>query len=136
MTLVDIDEDALEIAKKNVQNYEISDKVDFIRLDVEQIPESFNKKFDLVLTNPPFGIRSKKSADINFLKEAINVIFILNQLILKISTQFIYSLHKFETFQYLKSFYNKNGITDINGFKIEYDLPKTYKFHKKGKTKT
>jgi predicted RNA methylase len=46
----------------------------------------------------------------------------------------IYSLHKFETFEYLKKFYAKNDVKTVNGFKIQYDLPKTYKFHKKSKT--
>lgn len=44
---------------------------------------------------------------------------------------YVYSLHKFSTFDYLKKYYNKNGIKEVSGFKIEYDLPKTYKFHKK-----
>jgi len=42
-------------------------------MDVITIPESFNNKFDIVLTNPPFGIRSEKSADVGFLKKAINI---------------------------------------------------------------
>ena len=46
-------------------------------MNVNQIPNSFYKKFDIVLTNPPFGIRSHKSADVDFLKQAINVIFII-----------------------------------------------------------
>lgn len=45
----------------------------------------------------------------------------------------IYSLHKFETFDHIKKFYKKFGAKDVQGFKIEYDLPKSYKFHKKGK---
>jgi predicted RNA methylase len=39
----------------------------------------------------------------------------------------------FETQKYLKKFYNNLGIKEINGFQIDFDLPKTYKFHKKGK---
>ena len=42
-------------------------------------------------------------------------------------------MHKFDTFDYLKKFYLKNNIKKVAGFKIEYDLPKSYKFHKKGK---
>jgi predicted RNA methylase len=41
-------------------------------MDVTTIPENFNK-FEVVLTNPPFGIRSEKSADIGFLNIALNV---------------------------------------------------------------
>jgi predicted RNA methylase len=44
----------------------------------------------------------------------------------------IYSLHKFETFDHIKKFYKKFNAKDVQGFKIEYDLPKSYKFHKKG----
>ena len=74
----------------------------------------------MVVTNPPFGIRSKTGADVNFLKSAVSI-----------CSGYVYSLHKFSTFDYLKKFYNKNEISEINGFKIEYDLPKSYKFHKK-----
>lgn len=72
MTLVDIDQDALEIAQRNIEQLELED-IDIVKINVEQIPSSFNKKFDVVITNPPFGIRSKKSADVNFLKKAIEV---------------------------------------------------------------
>ncbi len=36
-----------------------------------------------------------------------------------------------ETMDFLKKFYNKYNLKDISGFKIQYDLPKSYKFHKK-----
>jgi predicted RNA methylase len=42
-------------------------------MDVNSLPEKFNKKFDIVITNPPFGIRSEKAADVNFLKKALQV---------------------------------------------------------------
>lgn len=73
MTLVDIDPDALEIAQENIENLEV-ENIDIINIDVLQIPQSFYKKFDVVITNPPFGIRSEKAADIRFLKKAMNVI--------------------------------------------------------------
>ena len=74
VTLIEIDEDAIEIAKENINNLDLNEKFQIIRMDVNDIPSAFYKKFDVVLTNPPFGIRSKKSADVNFLKKAINVI--------------------------------------------------------------
>lgn len=122
VVMFDIDEDAIDIAKSNVDNLEISEYVNFVLVDVEDLAEwsSVQKKFDVVITNPPFGVRSKKGADVNFLKSAIHL-----------SKGYIYSLHKLSTFDYLKKFYNKQGINDLNGFKINYDLPKSYKFHKK-----
>ncbi len=71
--MVDIDEDAIEIAKRNVANMELENKIEIIQMNVEEIPTSLYKKFDVVITNPPFGIRSHKSADVNFLKVALNV---------------------------------------------------------------
>lgn len=120
--LFDIDEDALNIAKNNVENLELEDKIHIIQADVNQLRDwnKLNKFFDLIITNPPFGIRSENGADVEFLKTAS-----------KICNKTIFSLHKFSTINFLKKFYNKNGINDIKSFKIEYNLPKTYKFHKK-----
>ena len=120
--LFDIDEEALETAKSNIQNLGLEDKIQIIQTDVNQLRQwnKLNKFFDLVITNPPFGIRSENGADVEFLKTAS---YICNNT--------IFSLHKFSTNNYLKKFYEKNGITNIKSFKIEYNLPKTYKFHKK-----
>ena len=120
--LFDIDEEALDIAKNNIEKLELEDNIQIIQMDVNQLRQcnKLNKYFDLVITNPPFGIRSENGADIEFLKTAS---YICNNT--------IFSLHKFSTVNFLKKFYNKNGINDIKSFKIEYNLPKTYKFQKK-----
>ena len=120
--LFDIDEEALEIAKNNVESLELNDNIQIIQTDVNQLRlcKKLNKFFDLVITNPPFGIRSENGADVEFLRTAS---YLCNNT--------IFSLHKFSTVNFLKKFYNKNGINDIKSFKIEYNLPKTYKFQKK-----
>ena len=120
--LFDIDEEALEIAKNNVESLELNDNIQIIQTDVNQLRlcKKLNKFFDLVITNPPFGIRSENGADVEFLRTAS---YLCNNT--------IFSLHKFSTVNFLKKFYNKNGISDIKSFKIEYNLPKTYKFQKK-----
>ena len=120
--LFDIDEEASEIAKNNIEKLELEDNIQIIQMDVNQLRNcnKLNKYFDLVITNPPFGIRSENGADIEFLKTAS---YICNNT--------IFSLHKFSTINFLKKFYNKKGINDIKSFKIEYNLPKTYKFQKK-----
>ena len=122
VVLFDIDEEIIDIAKQNVNNLELENNIQIILCDVNQIKnwKCLSKKFDIIITNPPFGIRSQNGADVEFLKCAVNL-----------SSQFVYSLHKFSTFNFLKKFYEKNNINDVNGFKIEYDLPKSYKFHKK-----
>ena len=120
--LFDIDEEALDIAKNNVEKLELENNIQIIQVDVNQLRlcNKLNKYFDLVITNPPFGIRSENGADVEFLKTGS---YLCNNT--------IFSLHKFSTVNFLKKFYNKNGVNDIKSFKIEYNLPKTYKFQKK-----
>ena len=120
--LFDIDEEALEIAKNNVENLKLEDRIQIIKADVEKLKNwsKLNKYFDLIITNPPFGIRGVEGADVEFLKTAS---YLCNKT--------IFSLHKFSTKNFLFKFYEKNGVNNINSFKIEYNLPKTYKFHKK-----
>ena len=120
--LFDIDEEALDIAKNNVEKLELENNIQIIQADVNQLRlcNKLNKYFDLVITNPPFGIRSENGADVEFLKTGS---YLCNNT--------IFSLHKFSTVNFLKKFYNKNGVNDIKSFKIEYNLPKTYKFQKK-----
>ena len=124
--LFDIDEDAIEIAKQNIQNLGLENNIQLMIIDVDYLKEwtTLNKYFDIVITNPPFGIRSEKGADVEFLKTAS-----------KICNNTIFSLHKLSTINYLKKFYTKNGVKNIKSFSIEYDLPKTYKFHKKANKK-
>ena len=122
--LFDIDNDALDIAKQNIQELNLENNIQIIQADVNSLVvwERLHKYFDIVVTNPPFGIRSHKGADIEFLKVAS-----------KICKNTIFSLHKLSTLNYLKKFYNKNNVKDINSFSMNYDLDKTYKFHKKDK---
>jgi predicted RNA methylase len=72
VTLVDIDADALEIAKRNIEHFELTN-VDIVNTDVNGLSDRFDKKFEVVITNPPFGIRSEKAADVNFLKKGLRV---------------------------------------------------------------
>ena len=120
--LFDIDDDALTISKENIKNLELEDNIQIIKADVNELRDwkKLKKYFDIVITNPPFGIRSENGADVEFLKTASYI-----------CKNTVFSLHKFSTINFLKKFYNKNGITDIKSFKIDYTLPKTYKFHKK-----
>ena len=122
--LFDIDEEALDIAKQNIQDLNLENNIQLIQVDVNTLVDwnTLNKYFDMVITNPPFGIRSKKGADTEFLKIAS-----------KICHGTIFSLHKLSTINYLKKFYTKKGVKEINCFEMKYDLPKSYKFHKKDK---
>ncbi|KTG19446.1 hypothetical protein cypCar_00027194 [Cyprinus carpio] len=52
----DIDEDALDIFKGNVEDFELSN-IDMVQCDVCSIGSSYAKKFDTVIMNPPFGTK-------------------------------------------------------------------------------
>lgn len=49
---VDISADALAVAKRNVEEYELADRIALIESDLySNVP---NKKYDLIITNPPY----------------------------------------------------------------------------------
>lgn len=49
---VDLSADALEVAKKNVADYELQDRISLIRSDLyDSLPK---KTYDLIVTNPPY----------------------------------------------------------------------------------
>lgn len=53
----DIDNDALEIFRRNAEEFEISN-VDLVQCDLCSLEaEAYTKKFDTVIMNPPFGTK-------------------------------------------------------------------------------
>lgn len=117
---IDIDKKALEIGEKNAKKLEITNKIKWIESDIEK----FNNKGDTVLQNPPFGIRSYRHADLNFLKKAISL------------ADVCYSIHKASEknrnfFQhYVSQFLN---LTISNIIPLKINIPQVYDFHKKRK---
>ncbi len=107
---IDIDPEAIELAKENTNNKNAIFKIQNI--------QDFNIKVDTILQNPPYGTKDEH-ADKKFLEKAFSL------------TKNIYTLHKITT----KSFIN--SITKDNNFKIKgilefnYPLKKSYDFHKK-----
>ena len=56
VTSVDISEKALEVSKKNAKLNDVFNKIDFIKSDIF---EKVDKKFDLIVSNPPY-IKTKE----------------------------------------------------------------------------
>jgi predicted RNA methylase len=74
--------------------------------------------------------------DVKLLSAAINVSDILVKW-LKASCGRVYSLHKESTSAYIQKYVKENhpGLEAELLHKISFDLPSTYKFHKKSKIK-
>jgi rRNA N6-adenosine-methyltransferase METTL5 len=118
---IDLDSDALEIAKENIDEFEDPPlPIDLVQSSVQAIVLQPRIYADTVIMNPPFGTRTK-GADMDFLRAAF-----------KISRHSIYSLHKSSTREHI----GKIAIRDLKAKSAEvlaqlrYDLPATYKFHK------
>ncbi|XP_063789577.1 rRNA N6-adenosine-methyltransferase METTL5 [Pseudophryne corroboree] len=116
----DIDEDALEIFRTNAEEFELTN-VDLVQCDVCALPcNNLVKSVDTVIMNPPFGTKRNKGMDMAFLKTA-----------LQMARTSVYSLHKTSTREHIKK---KAADCNVNMeviAELRYDLPASYKFHKK-----
>ncbi|KAK7939552.1 hypothetical protein WMY93_002878 [Mugilogobius chulae] len=82
----DIDNEALEIFRKNAEEFEISN-LDLVQCDLCGLEvETYSSKFDTVIMNPPFGTKHNQGIDMKFLKIA-----------LMLAKNTVYSLHKTST---------------------------------------
>ncbi|XP_034740987.1 rRNA N6-adenosine-methyltransferase METTL5 isoform X2 [Etheostoma cragini] len=113
----DIDDDALDIFRRNAEEFEISN-VDLVQCDLASLEaEAYAKKFDTVIMNPPFGTKHNQGLDMKFLWAAITM-----------AKTAVYSLHKTSTrenldmtCQHLTSSTKRSRLTSRW---ISYDSPK------------
>ena len=136
---VDIDTDALEIARANIEHYELTEQIQVFQGDLieslfepkkgESIekPEKISdlyEYFDTIIMNPPFGTKNNEGVDMKLLNCCVNALKPGGTL---------YSLHKESTSKFITKYVEQNHpnckIELLS--KIEFDLPNTYKFHKK-----
>ncbi|XP_012216187.1 rRNA N6-adenosine-methyltransferase Mettl5 [Linepithema humile] len=115
----EIDSDAIDIQYENCNDLELF--VEVVQCDVLQyLPGKFEKHFDTVVMNPPFGTKNNAGVDMKFLEVAI-----------KLSSNAVYSLHKSSTRDYVLSKAAQLGAKGTVIAELRYDLPRAYKFHKK-----
>lgn len=89
--------------------------------DVTQgFPSYFKaKQFDTVIMNPPFGTK-RKGIDMEFLQMALHL-----------ANTAVYSLHKTSTRDYVLGKAEQWGAKGEVLAELRYDLPASYRFHKK-----
>jgi len=109
---VEVDEKALEVARKNAERVGV--EVEFINSDVSE----FRERVDTVVMNPPFGSQ-RKGADRPFLLKAFEV------------ADVVYSVHlgKPEVRRFIDSFSRDNGFCTTHIATIPFELPAQFDFH-------
>ncbi|GAA6005575.1 hypothetical protein JCM10207_005255 [Rhodosporidiobolus poonsookiae] len=129
---VDVDPDALEIAKGNVASVEMEEHISFIHAEIAPLqsqptnevgvpvfdPSMLDHEIDTVVMNPPFG-SWKKGIDMVFLEVAC-----------RIAKTAVYSLNKTSTRDFIQRKAKAFGFEGTVIAQMRYDLPKTMAFHK------
>lgn len=116
---VDIDPDAIEIAKLQASKIGVDDIIEFISEDIQ----NFTGSADTVIQNPPFGAQKakRKEADRIFMTKAIK------------TARVVYSFHIKETEEFVEKFFNSlNGLVTYK-FYYSFPIPRIYHFHEKEK---
>lgn len=88
---LDIDSDALEVFRRNAEEFEMSN-IDLVQCDLCAVEaEAYATKFDTVIMNPPFGTKHNKGMDMKFLRTALTM-----------AKTSVYSLHKTSTREHIQ----------------------------------
>ena len=115
---VDFDQKVMEIAKDSMakvkSEYNLTGKAVFLWQNVYD----FNEQVDLVVMNPPFGVKVRH-ADRKFLKKAFEV------------GKVVYSFHKTESKKFLERFAKDNNFKITDVFDFKFPLKATMPFHSK-----
>jgi putative methylase len=115
---VEIDPEAMEIAKNNYNTvkseYSIEGEAIFINSDIA----GFDEKVDVVVENPPFGVKNEHSDKV-FLEKAIKI------------APIIYSLHKSESSGFMQAFCKDNGFNVDESIEMVFPLKASLEFHTK-----
>jgi len=112
---LDLDAEAVYVAKKNAERLGV-ENVDW----VVGVLEALKDGFDVVVENPPFGVK-KRGADSLFLRKALTL------------APVVYSVHKTGNRKYLESLVRRLGGRITAAFKSEIAIPHMFPFHRKPK---
>lgn len=110
VTGVDVDPNALLLARKNAESADV--KVEWVQSSVEKV----DGKFDTVIMNPPYGTRTVH-ADIRFLDQALRL------------APVTYSIHKSSTRNFLAKYLLKSNHPIDEARSMGMEIPHLFKFH-------
>lgn len=115
---VDVDKVAVNVARKNAETMDVTEKTRWIVADVDVMQGAF----DTVLQNPPFGVQRRR-ADRKFIKKSLEL------------GRKIYSLHKGgeSNREFIKRFIERHGGRVTGIFPMKMDIPRLFEFHTKRK---
>jgi len=115
---VDIDREAIKVAKKNAEKLRVKEKTEWVTGDIDVLCGDFQT----VLQNPPFGVQRRR-ADRKFIKKSLEL------------GRRIYSLHKGgeSNREFIKRFIEKHGGKVTGVFPMKMDIPRLFEFHTKRK---
>lgn len=116
---VEIDPEAMEVASRNIDQYDLDDECALLLGDVTALPLR-ERSADVVVMNPPFGTKKNKGIDVIFLQQALRI------------APTVYSLHKTSTRAFLQRKATQEwGCSFEVVAELRFAIPQTYRCHKK-----
>lgn len=114
---VDVDIEAVEIAREEASLRGLADVTRFISGDVRE----FHEEADTVIQNPPFGAQKacRKEADRIFMIKSLKI------------APVVYSFHMRETEDFVREFFKSQGGLVTHGFYYDFPIHHIYEFHQK-----
>ena len=117
----DVDADALELAKQNLEESGV-EQVQLVQCDVACLDSMMARTdlFDTVIMNPPFGTKNNAGIDVMFLERAI-----------RLAKRAVYSLHKTSTRHHIEKKAKENSVKMEILAELKFNLDASYKFHRR-----
>ncbi len=111
---VDIDPKAVEVAKENAEAVGVSDRTEFVVMDVS----NFEERVDVVIQNPPFGV-VRRHADLKFLDKALQI------------SGVVYSIHMAGNSGFLAEYASKRGAMLTHVERWPFPLRRIFHYHRR-----
>ena len=116
---VDIDPEAVEVAKRNASDVGLSSNISFLTKDVKELDSTTDipLDIDLVVMNPPFGTKSAIHMDYEFVQKGLQF------------AGMVFSLHKSSTRKFWQN--TVDWKVKVLNPDIQFPIEREFKFHKK-----